>query len=214
MADDATGLIDQYGNPIPAWEIARLKAPIAAPSSLSVRQPFVGHLAFGVDPGRLGAIIRAADLGQTRDWFIIAEEIEELYVHYASVLGKRRRQVSLLPVTVKAAKIPNGEKHADFVRDWLDTGVLERAMFDITDALGKGYSVNEIMWDVQPGRVWPAEILWRNPRDFEVSWKDGQTLWERVNGGFADLAPHKFLLHVHQSKSGNPVRSGLTRMIA
>jgi phage gp29-like protein len=214
MADDVSGLVDQFGAPIAAWEIARLKSPIAAPSSMSVRQPFVGNLAFGVDPGRLGAIIRAADMGQTRDWFIIAEEIEELYVHYSSVLSKRRRQVSLLPVTVKAAKLPDGEKHADFVRDWLDSGVLDRAMFDITDGIGKGYSVNEIMWDVQPGSVRPAEILWRNQRDFEVSWKDGQTIRERVTGGFADLAPHKFLLHVHASKSGNPVRSGLTRMVA
>lgn len=214
MADNVTGLIDQFGTPIQAWEIARLKSPIAAPSSTSVRQPFVGHLAFGIDPGRLGMIIRAADLGQTRDWFIVAEEIEELFTHYSAVLGKRRRQVSLLPTTVDAAKIPGGEKHADFVREWLDDGVLERAMFDITDAIGKGYSINEVMWDVQPGRVRPAEILWRNQRDFEISWNDGQTIWERVNGGFAQLAPHKFLLHVHSSKSGNPARSGLTRMVA
>ena len=158
--------------------------------------------------------MRAADTGSTRDWFILAEEIEELFPHYSAVLSKRRRQVCLLPVTVEASKkAKDGEKHADFVREWLETEVLERAMFDISDALGKGYSANEIMWESRPDGVRPAEILWRNQRDFEVSFQDGQTLWQRDVGGFIDLAPHKFLLHAHPSKSGNPVRNGLTRLV-
>jgi phage gp29-like protein len=214
MSSDS-GLVDQFGFAILSSDIAQLKGEMAAPSSFSGRPPFAGHLAFGIDPGRLGMIIRAADNGSTREWYILAEEIEELFSHYSSVLAKRRRQVCLLPMTVEAAEdVKDGEKHADFVRKWLQKKVLARAMFDITDAIGKGYTANEIIWDTRPDRVEPAEIKWRHQRDFEVSWKDGQTIWLRDGAGFLDLPPHKFLLHAHCSKSGDPVRSGLTRMVA
>ncbi len=215
MADGYKPVVDQFGNAISRAEIAQLKTQVAAPSGFSARPPFAGHLAFDIEPRRLGAVIRAADNGQTRDWFILAEEIEELFTHYYAVLSKRRRQVTLLPVTVKAPEgVKGAERHADYVRKWLATETLERAMYDVTDAIGKGFSANEIMWDTRPDGVWPAEICWRNQRDFEVSWEDGQTIWLRTNGGFEGLAPHKFLLHRHASKSGNVVRSGLTRAIA
>jgi phage gp29-like protein len=216
MADsNNSGLVDQFGYTIKASDIAQLKGEMAAPSGFSGRPPFAGHLAFGIDPGRLGMVIRAADNFQTREWMILAEEIEELFSHYSSVLSKRRRQVCLLPMTVEAPEdVKDGEKHADFVRKWLDTEVLERVMYDVTDAMGKGYSANEIMWDTRPDGVWPAEILWRNPRDFEVSWDDGQTIWLRDMAGYTSLPAHKFLLHAHPTKSGNPVRSGLTRLVA
>lgn len=214
MAPNESGLIDQFGFKISSDDIARLKTEVAGPSGFSARPPFVGHLAFGINPGRLGGILRAADNGQTRDWFILAEEIEELYVHYSAVLSKRRRQVSLLPLTVEAAEhVKGGEKHADFVRKWLETKVLEHALYDILDALGKGFSPSEVMWENRTDGFWPAEIIWRNPRDFEVSWEDGQTIWLRVDAGFQPLAPHKFLLHAHKTKSGNVVRSGLTRIV-
>ncbi|MDA8049974.1 MAG: DUF935 family protein [Rhodospirillales bacterium] len=208
-------LIDQFGNPIPRAAMAGLGKETAGPSAFSARPPFEGHLAYGMAPERLGVILRAADSGNTHDWMILAEEIEELFPHYASVLGKRRRQVVQLPMTVEEAPdVKDGRKHADFVREWLATGALERAMFDITDAIGKGYSASEIVWETAPGRVRPLEILYRPPRFFELSWEDGETLWLRTAAGFADLAAHKWLLHVHRSKSGGPARSGVTRAVA
>jgi len=215
MADDIKSLIDQYGQPIPSWQIAQLRESIADTDAMQGRPPFQGHLSFGIEPERLGNIIRAADYGQTLEWMIVAEEIEELFPHYSSVLSKRKRQVSQLPITIVAAEdVADGEKHAVFVRQWLSTGVLARAMFDICDAVGKGYTANEIIWESKPGCVRPLEIKYRPQRFFEISPIDGETVWLRTEGGFADLAPHKFLLHTHRSKSGNVVRSALTRMVA
>jgi phage gp29-like protein len=211
MSDFLT-LVDQFGAKIPRGALSR---EISAPNYRSARPPFEGHLAFGMNPQRLGSILRAADNGSTLDWMILAEEIEELFPHYYAVLSKRRRQVAQLPITVSAAgDVKDGEKHADFVRKWLDTKVLKSALFDVLDAVGKGYSASEIMWESKPGQVWPVEIAYRSPRFFELSWEDGRTLWLRTETGFEDLAAHKFLLHRHQSKSGGPVRSGLTRAVA
>lgn len=212
---DVSRLVDQFGRPFQRWEIAQLRDTVSETDALQGRTPFQGHLAFGIDPGRLGGILRSADNGNSMEWMILAEEIEELFPHYTAVLSKRRRQVSQLPITVEAAEdVPDAEVHADFVRSWIKTGVLQRALFDVTDAVGKGYSVCEIMWETKPGSVRPVELLWRPQRFFEMSYVDGTTLRLRTGQGFADLAPHKFLVHRHPSKSGLAVRSGLTRLVA
>ncbi len=214
MAEEMSKLVDQYNQPIPKSAITRLQEEEAGPDAFSARPPFVGHLADRMDPRRLGAIIRAADNGQTRDWFILAEEIEELFPHYLSVLSKRKRQVCGLPITVDPAQdVKDAEKHADFIRRWVSRGVLEESLFDVLDGLGKGFSVSEIQWESRDGGFVPAEIAWRNQRDFELSWEDGETIWLRTNAGFEELFPHKFLVHKHRLKSGSPVRSSLTRAV-
>ena len=209
------GLVDQFGEAIPAAIVAQLRQHIAAPDAAGGRPPFIEHVAFGVTPQRLGAILRAADSGNSLEWLILAEEIEELFPHYLAVLSKRKRNVAQLQITVKAAddKAPEAQKHAEFVRDWLAEKVLEQAMFDIADGLGKGFSVSEIVWRTEPGRVAPAEIIYRPQRFFEFSWEDGKTIWLRDGAGFSPLVPHKFLVHLHPSKSGAIIRSGLTRAV-
>ena len=221
MADDRRRmLLDQFGEPIPPGAIETLRAEISATSAIAGRPPFSGHLAFGMDPGRMGAVLRAADNGNTLEWMILAEEIEELFAHYGAVLGKRRRQVVQLPITVKAADGDTAaettafEIHANFVRDWIETDVLQDALFDVTDAIGKGFSVSEITWQTEPGCVRPEALLYRPPRFFELSWVDGSTVWLRDDAGFQPLTPHKFLVHRHPSKSGLIARSGLTRAVA
>ena len=209
------GLVDQFGEAIPAATVAQLRQQIAAPDAAGGRPPFIEQVAFGVTPQRLGAILRAADAGNSLEWLILAEEIEELFPHYLAVLSKRKRNVAQLQITVKAAddKAPEAQKHAEFVRDWLAEKVLEQAMFDIADGLGKGFSVSEIVWRTEPGRVAPAEIIYRPQRFFEFSWEDGKTIWLRDGAGFSPLVPHKFLVHHHPSKSGAIIRSGLTRAV-
>lgn len=215
MDDGLSKLFDQFGTPIPREAISRLQEPEAEPSAFSARSPFVGDLAEQLRPDRMSGIIRAADQGSTRDWFILAEGIEELFPHYLAVLSKRKRQVSGLPITVEPAEgVKDAERHADFVRAWLSRGAVEESLFDVLDGIGKGYSINELIWKPVKNGFAPEEILWRNQRDFEVSWEDGHTLWLRTNTGFADLYPHKFLVHAHKLKSGQPVRSGLTRAVA
>jgi len=215
VSETLSGLVDEFNRPIRRADIARLREEISPVGGQFARPPFQGHLAFGIDPMRLGAIIKAADNGSTQEWFILAEEIEELFPHYAATLSKRRRQVAQLPITIEDAnETPEAKKHGDLVRDWLKTNVLQHAMFHVLDAIGKGFSVHEIVWKAEPGRVVPERLFYRPQRFFEVSWQDGNTIWLRSENGFEDLAPHKFLLHLHPNKSGNVVRGGLSRAVA
>jgi phage gp29-like protein len=215
VADKTGVLIDESGKVISSTYIASLRDEISPVDATVGRPPFSGHLAYGMDPVRLGTIMRASDNGSSLDWMILAEEIEELFPHYYSVLSKRKRQVVQLPVTIEpAGDDPESQKHAELVQNWIDDGVLADAMMDMFDAIGKGYSVHEILWSTEPGRVVPKEFCYRPQRFFELSWKDGSTLWLRGEAGFIDLQPHKFVVHRHRSKSGTIMRGGLTRIIA
>lgn len=211
---DIPGLIDEFGKPLARTSRRVLGEEVSPVGALYARPPFSGHIAFGMTPDQLGAVVRASDEGNTLGFMTLAEEIEELYPHYASVLSKRKRQVCQLPITVEAAgESPSEQLHAEFVREWLKTGCLQDALYDVCDAIGKGYSVCEIVWDVGNSGIRPRRLLWRTPRFFEISWQDGETLWLRTEAGYADLIPHKFLIHRHPYKSGLMIRSGLARAV-
>ena len=206
-------LYDADGNPI---DKTRLVEEIAAPTVTGVRQILSGHPAQNLSPRRLAALLLAAEQGDAVAYLELAEEMEEKDLHYRSVLSTRKLQVSGLPVTVEAASdAAEDVKAADLVRDFLSTGVLANAMQDILDAVGKGFSACEILWDTE-GKAWyPSSILWRDPRWFEFDRLDGVTLRLKGENGLPEpLAPAKFITHVHKSKSGLPIRGGLARPVA
>lgn len=213
------GLVDQFGNAVSSAAFRDMRSETAPVGGQYSRPPFAPSLVFSADPQRLARIIQAGDNGNTLDWAILAEEVEESFTHYAAVLGKRKRQVSQLPITVDAASGEESEaeafeEHAELVRDWLKTGVLQTALFDVLDGIGKGWSAHEVVWDQVPGRVWPSGLIYRPQRFFEFSYTDATTLLLRSEEGLKTLPPHKFLVHLHPAKSGNIGRSGITRMIA
>jgi phage gp29-like protein len=60
---------------------------------------------------------------------------------------------------------------------------LASVLVDILDALGKGFSATEIIWDTA-GREWsPARMVWRDPRWFTFDWISGEQLLVRTLGG-------------------------------
>ena len=206
-------LYDADGNPV---DKTRLIEEVAAPTVTGVRQILSGHPAQNLTPQRLTALLLAAEQGDALAYLELAEEMEEKDLHYRSVLSTRKLQVAGLPVKVEAATdAAEDVKSADIVRDFIDTGVLAEAVQDILDAVGKGYSVCEIMWDTE-GKSWfPSSILWRDPRWFEFDRLDGVTLLLKGENGLPEpLAPAKFITHIHKSKSGLPIRGGLARPVA
>lgn len=231
------GLIDQFGNTISPTDIARLRDRVAGPTLAGVRQVFSASPADGMTPGRLARIHRAAAEGDSLAYMELAEDIEERDMQYAAVLGTRKRSVAQLPIQVEAAsEDPEHEEHARFLTDWIDTGVMEEALETMLDAVGKGYSVHEIEWDVGPDGILPRELTYRTPRWFEVSRGDGETVLLRdlalatlnqtfpgveqsLDGlpypgqvGLVPLAPHKFVVHKSRAKAGILLRAGLARI--
>ena len=210
------GLIDQWGNPL---RKELLTQEVAGPTLAGVRSPFAGYPADGMTPVRLAEILRDADQGEPLRYFELAEIIEERDLHYAGVIGTRKRSVAQIDVTVESAsEDPHDVQMADMVRDWLERDELADEMFDILDAVGKGVSFTEIIWDSSSGQWWPKRLEWRDPRWF--MW-DRQTMRTPLLRGGLDgtttaspLPAFKFIQAHIKAKSGLPVRSGLARLAA
>lgn len=206
-------ILDQFGRTIPAGDIRRLRDEVAAPTLAGVRPVWSGHPAEGLTPSRLAGIHRAAARGDALRYLELAEDIEERDLHYAAVIGTRKRAVAQLPITVEAASDEKEHvRHADFLRDWLTSGCLEEALPDMLDAVGKGFSVLEVMWRTEPGGFLPERLVHRPQRWFDVSEDDGDTIMIREGATLEPLAPHKFFVHRHPTKSGLIMRSGLARV--
>ena len=208
-------LLDQYGRPI---KPSRLRAEIAGPSVVAVRTTTSFSQAIGVTPPKLAAILREAEHGDATAYLDLAEDMEERDLHYLAVLGTRRRQVSQLAVTVQPADDSAGaQADAELVRAWVNRQELEDELFDMLDAVAKGYSVMEIVWEVSERQWIPARLEYRLPRWFRFDHETADRLLLRdaeAPGGWAELEPAKFVVHRHAAKSGIPVRGGLARVAA
>ncbi|MBN8955715.1 MAG: DUF935 domain-containing protein [Rhizobiales bacterium] len=203
-------LYDQFGRPI---ERDVLKQSIAGPTIAGVRSPYSGYPGDGLNPRRLASILREADAGDPLRYLELAEQIEERDLHYVGVLGTRKRSVTQLDITVDAASDdPQHVAHADMLRDWLQRDELQDELFDILDAIGKGISYTEIIWDTSAGQWQPARLEWRDPRWFRPAHADGRTPLLRSEDGDKPLPACKFITAALRAKSGLPLRSGIARL--
>jgi phage gp29-like protein len=163
-------------------------------------------------------LLQSAAEGNHIDYLTLAEEMEERDPHYSSVLRTRKLAVSGLPVHVIAADdSKQSAKMADDIRQLIDDPAYDDLANNALDAIGKGYSVNEIMWDTS-GALWrPQEYRWRDPRHFIPDRNSPDTLRlldeaDRVSG--VQLPPYKFVVHRPKLKSGIALRGGLARVVA
>ncbi|SMF82998.1 Mu-like prophage protein gp29 [Tistlia consotensis] len=205
-------LLDHLGRPI---QRQVLQQEVAAPTVTGVRQVMTGHPEVGLTPQRLARILREAEEGEPTRYLELAEAMEEKDLHYASVLGTRKRQVAQLPVKVVAADdSPEAQRQAEFLEAFLERDELQDELVDVLDATGKGYSCTEIVWDFSEGQWWPARLEWRDPRWFTFDREDGRTPLLREMGEPQPLAPFKWITHLAKAKSGLPIRGGLARLAA
>jgi phage gp29-like protein len=190
-------LYDAYGRPV---DTEMLRAEQAAPTMAGIRNIYsVMHPSAGLTPERLTSILREAEFGDPFLYLELAEEMEEKDLHYLAVLETRKEAVAGLELIVRAASSSaDDQRAAAIVREVLLGGVLtmDSAIMDMLDAIGKGFSATEIIWD-RSGRQWyPRELKWRDPRWFMFDWISGEellvrTLKEQPLSGASPKAPRK-----------------------
>jgi len=217
MAVSPPALVLPDGRPL--VRDASLGVEIAKPTRASVRTIQSGHPAQGLTPQRLASLLLSAEQGDAIAYYELVEEMEEKDLHYLSLLRTRKLAVAQLPIEVEPADdSAQAKEDAALVEKWLDRDMLEAELFDILDAIGKGVSATELIWDMKPKAWLPRAIKWRDPRWFEFDQETGEELLlrggEEGNGMATPLPAAKFIVHSHPSKSGLPVRSGLARIAA
>ncbi len=205
-------ILDYRGNPV---DTSKLAAEVAAPSVGGVRQPFQEAIN-DLTPLTLSSILLNVDQGDATEYLTLAEQMEERDLHYASVLHTRKLAVSSLTIGVDAASDDKRDiEIADAVTALTKQQGFRGLMADALDALGKGVSVSEIIWDKSGKRWKPKRYAHRDARWFMFDRATGRELRlkdEKDQANGIALDPYKFVVHYPQLKTGLPIRGGLARL--
>lgn len=217
MAETNKLMFDAHGRLMAEVEpdLDLLEQEIAGPTITGVRTSWTEGVASGLTPERLTRLMRDAAQGEHRAYLILAEEMEERDAHYASVLGTRKRGVTRIKAQVEPGDDSALAKDiAEACQRLIERPKIAQGIKDLMDALGKGFSVCEVVWHF--GATWePESLVWRDPRFFQwdpVS-KSELRLCDEANLMWGlPLAPYKFVVHRPQIKTGIPIRGGLARL--
>lgn len=178
------------------------------------------HPTRGLTPSKLASILDQAEQGDLLAQFDLYEDMEEKDGHIAAELGKRRRALlvdwSVVPPdNPTPAEKRNAELLAELVGEIAD---FEDVLFDVTDAIGKGFSCCEIEWH-KPGKYWLPKTITHRPQSwFTVHRGYRQQLRLRsnttVDGIVGEpLQPFGWITHVHKAKSGYLERTAMFRQL-
>lgn len=178
------------------------------------------HPTRGLTPSKLASILDQAEQGDLLAQFDLYEDMEEKDGHIAAELGKRRRAL-LVDWSVVPPDNPSEpeKKAAEQLAELLDEiPDFEDVLFDVTDAIGKGFSCSEIEWH-KPGKHWLPKTITNRPQSwFTVHRGYRQELRLRsnttVDGIVGEpLQPFGWITHVHKAKSGYLERTAMFRQL-
>lgn len=187
----------------------------ATASIAGVRDFYSSYPSNGLTPIKLARILKESAEGDILAYLELAEEMEEKELQYSTVLSTRKRTVSQLDITVESSgDSPKEQAHVDFIRDFIKRDTLETELFDMLDAIGKGFSVTEIVWETSENQWLPKKLCWVDPRWIEFKQNDLRKPLLKTAEGLQELTPYKYIYTTIKAKSGLDIRGGLARSIA
>ena len=206
-------ILDQFGKPLPAP--ARTKPDTREIAVATVRDKYSSYPSHGLTPERLARILKEADQGDIYRQAELFEEIEEKDPHLFSVMQTRKNTVLGLDWEIIAYSDDKRDQDiAAFVGDILyNLQDFEDAMLDLLDAIGKGFSVCEILWDIVGGKALPVDLVWRHQKKFRYDDLEKLRLLteENLSTGI-EIPPNKFVINTYRARSGSPARAGVYRV--
>lgn len=209
-------LYDQFGREILARNLRRPETRELAVAQ--IRDRWSTYPSNGLTPERLARIFREADSGDVMRQAELFEEIEEKDPHLSSQFQIRKLAVQGLEYEILPAieEDAQARKVADFCREVI-AGIddWDECVLDMLDALPKGYSMIELLWDVSGNEVRPIDFRWIHPKKI--------TFWNSITPRILteenlvegiDPPPFKFLYHRYKARSGYDTRAGILRICA
>lgn len=204
--------------PIQTGKLTRVQGE---PKVGSVVSPHRQGVADTLSPQHLAHIMRQADAGDISAYLTLSQEIEERDPHYRSVLHTRKMAVSGI---VPQVELPNDSAESKRIGEAVEKRIVhtphwEGLVYDLLDALGKGFSCVETLWQRDPSEWWPREFRFREQRHFAFD-RDTMTVpllrTDRLDMDEegVPLTPGGWVVHKPRLASGIPIRTGLARTIA
>lgn len=208
-------IVDQFGRPIQSGLTKRPETREIAVAQL--RDRWSTYPSRGLTPARLAEILIQADGGDVLRQAELFEEMEEKDAHLGSQFAIRRQAVTGLDYEIQPdPKDPKGEDVAAFCAECLEAlPAFDENLADMLDALAKGYSLLEILWDVSSSQAVPTTIKWVHPK--KVTFAGSlvpRVLTEVDSSRGEELQPWKWIFHRHKARSGYDTRAGIMRTCA
>lgn len=205
-------ILDVNGQPLTLAEV--VDEPQTAQMA-SLQNEWQSHPTRGLTPSRLAAILDDAERGNLVAQFDLFEDMEEKDAHLASEMGKRRRALQLdwqldPPLGATPAEKKATARLSELLRE---IPGFQDMLFDLTDAIGKGFVNLEIEWQMVAGAWLPASITWRPQSWFTTVRGYTQEIHLRGPVGGVPLQPFGWITHIHRAKSGYIERTALFRQL-
>jgi phage gp29-like protein len=207
-------IVDSSGNPIQRDNLGASQTAEITP----LQRLYATHPSRGLTPARLASILHEAELGYIVAQHDLFTDMEEKDAHIYAEMAKRKRAL----LTVDWDIIPprnasaTERKLAGYAKELLQDVVnFEDVIVDALDAIGHGFSCQEMEWQMVGSEWMPKKIELRPQSWFQTDRAtrsqirlrdmspDGQELW-----------PFGWITHVHKAKSGYLSRGGLHRVLA
>jgi len=209
-------ILDQFGREIKAQKPILEEIAVQA-----VRDRYGAYPSQGLTPGRLAAIFKEADQGDVARQAELFEEMEEKDLHLGGILQTRKLAIQGLEWDIlPASDSPEDKKIATAAAEMMEyIENFEDFLLDVLDAIGKGFAVQEIMWDMSEGQVWIKDVDWIHQRRFTFNspsalLKTPKLLTDEAPAWGEDLPPNKFVIHKYRARSGAVSRGGILRPCA
>jgi len=165
-----------------------------------------------LSPRLIRNMLREAETGDLAAQAELFEKMEEKDGELDAHLRTRKSGVSSLrheiaPAGDSAAAARAAALCRQVVAALPDVG---QAVFDLMDAVPKGFGVLEIEWRTDALAWRPTRLHWRPQRWFRLA-EDGETLLLRESAGGSEVNPLNFIIHRVKARSGFCARTGLLR---
>ena len=181
-------------------------------------------------PANIIAILRASLGGDIRQQYQVYELMEDSWARLAKNLHELKSAAAaatytVIPFNERGEKpTSTAQEKADFVQHCIDTWIgspinstngFRDAVYDLCDAVGKGFSVQEILWEPTVDGILPKATYFCHPRYYSFPYdKPDLMLSPQGDGNYEEFPDDKFLIGIYKNRSGNSMGYGLLRQLA
>jgi len=185
-------------------------------STVSLLERWSSYPSSGLTPNRLAEIFREADQGNVYRQMELFEEMEEKDAHLTAILQTRKMAVLSKDFEVMPFAESSEDKEIAGRVGEIIYGIpnFEEALLDLLDAIGKGFALSEILWEVTDGVAKVSELRWI-PQKKVVFGEDWKPRLMTAEANWQGVAPPlwKIVYHRYKARSGYANRAGVLRVV-
>lgn len=181
-------------------------------------------------PNSIVNILRTALTGNIKSQYEVYELMEDSWARLSKDLHElkiaaARSRYTVMPYHKKGeSPTPEAQEKANFLQylidNWKGNGVTNTngfrdCIYDICDAVGKGFSVQEMLWRPTTDGAVMDGAYFVHPRFYGYdSNLPNLMLSPEADGAYIPFPKNKFIVATYKNKSGNPMGYGLLRQLA